>query len=292
MNTDWSDCVQGIRTLYESRRLRFDDRFRNLYAPLLGLDEFDAPRILEVGCGPGALAEALLRWKPGAVITGVDRDSAFVEFARGRVPGANFIEGDAAALPFPDASFDVAISNTVVEHVEPNAFFGEQLRVLKPGGICLVLSSRRGIRAQVKRPEPDETERAFWERVAEFDDSFERLGVGKYAMSEAELPAAMERFGFADVRTGYVAVPLTPDDPSCPPEMARAILDERRHSELDALESVRHTAPGKFTEAELTDIADRIHRHHDARLAQFERGEKQWDAEVSLIMVARGRKPG
>lgn len=291
MNTDWSDHVQGIRTLYESRRLRFDDRFAGLYAPLLGLDALDAPRILEVGCGPGALAEALLRWEPGAQVTGIDRDSAFIEFARAQVPGASFIEGDATALPFADGSFDVTISNTVVEHIEPTAFFGEQRRVLRPGGVCLVLSSRRGIEVRAKCLEMSACERDFWKRVEAVDDSFERFGVGKYAMNEAELPAAMERFGFRDVRTGYVAVSLTPDDPACPPELARAMLDEQRHTELDALESVRNTAPTQFTEAELAEIADRINLRHDARLAHYERGEKQWDAQVALIMIVRGKLP-
>lgn len=292
MNTDWSDCVQGIRTLYESRRLRFDDRFAGLYAPMLGLDALEAPQILEVGCGPGALAEALGRWKPDARITGIDRDSAFIEFAREHVPGATFLEGDATALPFADASFDVTISNTVVEHVEPSAFFGEQLRVLRPGGVCLVLSSRRGIEVRAGCLEPSAREREFWKRVEAFDDRFARLGVGKYAADEAELPKRMERFGFEDVRTHYAAVSLTPDDPSCPPELARAILDEQRHTELDALESVRHCAPGRFTQAELAEIARCIRLRHDERLAQYARGERQWDAQVSLILVLRGRKPG
>ena len=55
------------------------------------------------------------------------------------------MEGDATALPFQSNTFDVTISNTVCEHVKPAKFYGEQLRVLKPGGICLVLSSRKGI---------------------------------------------------------------------------------------------------------------------------------------------------
>ena len=60
MDNVWSQYIQGCMTLYSSRKLRFDDRFRDRYLPLFGLE--DRPlRILEVGCGPGALAEALGR---------------------------------------------------------------------------------------------------------------------------------------------------------------------------------------------------------------------------------------
>ena len=89
-------------------------------------------KILEIGCGPGALAGALHRWYPKAEITAVDRDSEFIRFAREYEEGIDFAEGDATALSFPDNSFDVVISNTVSEHIEPSKFYGEQMRVLKP----------------------------------------------------------------------------------------------------------------------------------------------------------------
>ena len=60
-------------------------------------------------------------------------------------PNLHFIEADATKLPFEDHSFDVVISNTVQEHIEPSKFFGEQFRILRKGGVCLVLSARRGI---------------------------------------------------------------------------------------------------------------------------------------------------
>ena len=132
MNTVWSSYIQSIHTLYDTRRLRFSDRYWPQYQPLFGLE--GRSRLLEIGCGPGALAESLTRWYPDADVTGIDRDSAFVAFAQNAVPQARFLEGDAAALPFPDESFDGTISNTVVEHIEPSAFYGEQYRVLKPGG--------------------------------------------------------------------------------------------------------------------------------------------------------------
>lgn len=145
MNIIWSKYVQGVKTLYFSRRLRFHDMFAEQYQALFDLSKDKQLKILEIGCGPGALAGALHRWYPNAEITGLDRDSAFIQFAGEHEPGISFVEGDAAKLPYPDNTFDVTISFTVSEHIDPSAFFQEQLRVLKPGGVCLVLSSRKGI---------------------------------------------------------------------------------------------------------------------------------------------------
>lgn len=119
MNTIWSQHIQGINTLYWSRKLRFDDLFRDQYTKLFSLNPSKPLHILEIGCGPGALAGALLRWYPRATITAIDRDSAFVEFAGEKEKGITFLEGDATALPFADNSFDVTISNTVAEHIDP-----------------------------------------------------------------------------------------------------------------------------------------------------------------------------
>lgn len=290
MNVIWSSCVQGIRTLYDSRKLRFDDRFFGQYRPLFGLDAEKELKILEIGCGPGALAGALHRWYPKAEITGLDRDSAFIAFAKGNEPGITFLEGDATALPFEDGTFDVTISNTVSEHVETAAFFGEQLRVLKPGGICLVLSSRKGIHAQADCLKDSDYERAFWEKVAKLDDSMEKYAVCKYPMNEAELPAAMEIHGFRNVKTGFVTVDLTPDNPSVSPAMARAMIEAQRSNDLEAIASVGNTIPEHVTESELVEMRRLVNAKYDLRLAQYARGERQWDTSVSVIMAVRGEK--
>ena len=290
MDTVWSQYIQGCMTLYASRRLRFHDRFRDRYLPLFDLPEGPLC-ILEIGCGPGALAEALHRWYPKAEIIGLDRDREFVRFAREHVPGVEFREGDATDLPFPDGSFDVTISNTVQEHVEPSAFFGEQLRVLKPGGVCLVLSSRRGLHAAAPCLEWDESEKAFWEKVTALDDSMERFAVARYAMSEAELPAAMEQYGFREVRTGYAVSDLTPDDPTVGPELAREMILSGRYNDLEALGSAARTLGDRLEAAELEAVKHRIEEKYDRRLSQYTAGEKQWETVVSLLMILRGVKP-
>ena len=110
MNTDWSDHVQGINTLYTSRELRFHDLFKDRYLPIFSLPNDRPLRILEIGCGPGALAQALKRWYPQSEIVGIDRDTAFIEYARAHVSDVCFLEGDATQLPFADDTFDVPLS--------------------------------------------------------------------------------------------------------------------------------------------------------------------------------------
>lgn len=290
MNTVWSKYVQGTRTLYYSRKLRFNDLFSEQYKNLFDLDKERALKILEIGCGPGALAGALHRWYPLAEITAIDRDSEFIRFAREHESGVNFIEGNATSLPFEDNTFDVTISNTVAEHIEPSKFYGEQLRVLKPGGVCLVLSSRKGININPNCITFNEFEQLFWGKAQQYDDSMERFAVCQYPMSEAEMPAAMDKYGFSNVRTGFATVDLTPDDPKFSTSLATDMINANRYTALDAIDSVLHTMPEYFTIQEVEEMKRLANAKYDSRIEQYQRGEKQWDTNVSIIMVVRGVK--
>ncbi|MCD7733051.1 MAG: class I SAM-dependent methyltransferase, partial [Oscillospiraceae bacterium] len=286
MNVIWSKYVQGTNTLYYSRKLRFDDLFEQQYRQLFDLDTSRTLKVMEIGCGPGALAGAIHRWYPNAEITAVDRDSEFIRFASEHEDGISFMEGDATRLPFDDDTFDVTISNTVAEHIELSGFYGEQLRVLKPGGKCLVLSSRRGINitpACVK--ELNDFEQAFWEKAIEYDTSFETYSVCKYPMNEAEMPIAMEKYGFRNIRTGYATIDLTPDNPRISSQLACNMINAERHSTLDRIDSVFWTMPEHFNAREVAEMKRLANMKYDTRIEQYNRGEKQWDTNVSVIMV-------
>lgn len=290
MNTIWSTYIQSIGTLYTSRSLRFSDRFRERYMEAFGLD--DGRRVLEIGCGPGALAESLHRWYPHSEITGLDRDSRFIEFARERAPGIEFMEGDAAALPFADGSFDVTISNTVSEHIEPSRFYGEQRRVLKENGVCLVLSARRGI--SIPAPcilEETEFEQDIWRRTDRyFREAHEKYSVCQYPQNEAELPLCMEKHGFRNVSTEYIITNLTPDNPDCPAEAAYAMINANRQNELDNAEGILHMADEAAAPSEVEELKRLINARYDRRILLYDQGVKQWDTNVSVIMVVRGVK--
>lgn len=292
MSSIWSDYVQKAGTLYLSRRLRFHDTFRGKFTEAFSIPANEKLRILEVGCGPGALSQSLHRWYPKAEVTGLDFDENFISFAKKEAPELDFVAGDATAMPFSPDSFDVTISNTVSEHIEPEKFYREQYRVLKKGGICLMLSSRRGINLQSPiTTEMTALESEVWCRVdARFKKFDEEIGVGKYSQSETELVKNMEKFGFRDISTDYIAINLTPDDPKYPREMALAMINDERQTQLDGLGFLREKAADAVTDAEINEMERAINTRFDKRIALYDANNKQWDVQVLLIMVLRGVK--
>lgn len=290
MNTMWSDCVQSIDTLHLSRALRFSDMFRKRYTQAFGIN--DGCGILEIGCGPGSLAQALRRWYPGSTVTGIDRDGNFIRHARQLAPDCRFLEGDATTLEFADGSFDVTISNTVAEHVEPSKFFGEQRRVLRPGGVCLMLSARRGVHQEAPCiAEQSEFETDIWNRVEARCRELDREnGVCRYPMSEAEYPACMEKYGFREVSTQYVTINLTPDNPDYSRETALAMFEANHKGSLDGVDALAYIAPDLVTADERQELKRLIDVKYARRIELYDAGIKQWDANVSLTMILRGIK--
>lgn len=92
---------------------------------------------LDVGCGTGALSQAILAKAEPAEVVGIDASSGFVAHAAARTPDprARFIVGDALDLPFPAASFDAAVSALALNFVhDPVAAVREMARVAGPEG--------------------------------------------------------------------------------------------------------------------------------------------------------------
>lgn len=93
-------------------------------------------RALDVGTGTGLLARALAPLV--GHVTGVDLVPELLARAE-PVPNVELLEGDAAALPFDDASFDVVVSRRAIHHTsEPERVVSEMARVLEPGGLLFL----------------------------------------------------------------------------------------------------------------------------------------------------------
>jgi SAM-dependent methyltransferase len=100
-----------------------------------------AGRLLDAGCGTGGFLRWALDEGQAKTVAGVDIGSAAVELARSRVPEADLHVSALRDLPFADGSFDLVVSNDVLQHVdEPDVdrSLSELRRVLVPGGRLLV----------------------------------------------------------------------------------------------------------------------------------------------------------
>lgn len=128
--------------IYQSRERAFVSLLaRERGLPLTGR------RILDVGCGNGAvLADLLALGAEAADLHGVDLLEDRVEAARRRLPACRIEVGDARALPYEDASFDLVLGFTllssVVDAEARRAVASEMLRVLKPGGLIVLYDFR------------------------------------------------------------------------------------------------------------------------------------------------------
>ena len=151
----WATCSAPSARAYDlAAGALLGGLYRRMAADLAaGTAGIRAPEVLEIGPGPGNLAVELARRVPDLRLTGIDIDAAMVERANARAGRATvhdrvaFQLGDVAALPFPDASFDLVTSSFSVHHwPDAAAGFAEIRRVLRPGARAIVydLSDRWG----------------------------------------------------------------------------------------------------------------------------------------------------
>jgi SAM-dependent methyltransferase len=119
---------------YELLMGRWSRRLAPLLIEFAKVQERD--RVLDVGCGPGSLAGALLERTQSEVVA-VDPASTYIEYARQQLanPQAHFQVGDAQSLSFPDAIFDRCLSLLVLNFVpDAGRSVSEMCRVTRPGG--------------------------------------------------------------------------------------------------------------------------------------------------------------
>jgi SAM-dependent methyltransferase len=118
------------------------DRFMGRYSVPLApkLADFASvaagQRVLDVGCGPGALTAELVRRLGPAAVSAVDPSEPFVAAARERHPGVSVQRAVAEALPFEDRAFDAALAQLVVHFMaDPVAGLRELARVTRVDGV-------------------------------------------------------------------------------------------------------------------------------------------------------------
>jgi len=128
---------------------RLDEHWRNKAVGRILSD--DPVRVMDLGTGTGDMAVRLARKRPGMEVVGYDFSAPMLEVARrkARRYGLNnlqFIEGDAARMPFEEASFDVvgisfAFRNITFKNPHTRYYLSETLRTLKPGGRFVIVET-------------------------------------------------------------------------------------------------------------------------------------------------------
>jgi SAM-dependent methyltransferase len=99
----------------------------------------DVRRVLEVGCGTGAILNEFPDKIP--LQAGIDIDREYLNLARHNSPQARLIQGDGHNLPYPDHCFDIALCHFLLLWVDdPARVLREMVRVICPGGIVMALA--------------------------------------------------------------------------------------------------------------------------------------------------------
>jgi SAM-dependent methyltransferase len=111
---------------------------RGLYEDVRDRPQLRSARtLLDVGCGAGLAALVFSERIPA--VSGIDASKAFIEFARRRLPKADFRVGEMEQLPFADASFDAVTGFNSFQYAQsPVQALREARRVARPGGVVVI----------------------------------------------------------------------------------------------------------------------------------------------------------
>lgn len=172
---------------------RFMGRYsRGLSAPFADFADVRAgQRVLDVGCGPGALTAELVARVGASSVVGVDPSVSYADAACARFPGVRIEVAPAGALPFDDAFFDVVLAQLVVHFMaDPVHDVREMARVTRPGGVVAAcVWDHAGGTSPLSR---------FWDVLSRMDPN---------APSEAALPGTRQgQLGEYLTRAGLVDV--------------------------------------------------------------------------------------
>jgi SAM-dependent methyltransferase len=180
------------------------DRFMGRYSAPLAPQLADfagiaaGQRVLDVGCGPGALTAELVRRVGAAAVSAVDPSEPFVAAARERHLGVDVQCATAEKLPYGDDTFDAALAQLVVHFMaDPVAGLGELARVTRDGGVVAACVWDHGGRHGPLSP--------FWEAARWLDADVEdesRLAGAR----EGHLAMLFAEAGLCDVEEGTLSV--------------------------------------------------------------------------------------
>jgi ubiquinone/menaquinone biosynthesis C-methylase UbiE len=180
---------------------RFMGRYSRELAPrfieFAGVDSGMA--VVDVGCGPGALTERLVRLAGAKDIAAADPSEPFVAAATERAPGADIRLAAAEELPWEDDSFDAALSQLVVNFMrDADTGVSEMRRVVRPGGVVAACTWSYGHDMEMLR--------SFWDAARRLDSGAPDEGSTMPYRRVEELDKLWRRVGLSEVKTEHLHV--------------------------------------------------------------------------------------
>lgn len=186
---------------YEQLMGRWSVRLAPLYTDFARLR--DGGRILDVGCGTGALVKTIADKTRTSEIVGVDPAQSFIDYARTCFDDRRIVleVGDAMRLPFPAAHFDQTLSLLVMMFVpQPERAANEMKRVTRPGGTVSACTWHR---------DKLELTSIFWEEACKLDPGADaRAQRPKHSNREGQLAALWQSAGLVDVEESAITMQL------------------------------------------------------------------------------------
>ena len=140
MNVHEKDSIQKYNSIAQSYDTSFDGKFTAKFkTKLLELCQVSyGAVVLDVGCGNGSLINGISE-KANLQAYGVDISPNMIDECRKNYPNIKFEVSNGEGLEFEDSTFDLLTICCVLHHLNnPQNFFAEAHRVLKPGGILIV----------------------------------------------------------------------------------------------------------------------------------------------------------
>jgi len=302
----WSTWVQPIPVLELSRSRRFRPELKEAFFEYLGLSPH--AKVLDVGCGPGTFTRYLAQYiKPPGLIRGIDRNRAFIEYARRRaeeegISGhVKYIVADALALPFAEGAFDAVMSYTLIEHVpDPEALVREMVRVCGRGGTVSVMGVMAMEPKHEHEPPQDLLDRRIEELLGKLRKAIESLEeahhVGRGLPIE-RVPELFERLGLVEIRISGFYTPFCIDDARYPLEEKERILREEFTKPIENFVSkLLEAFPEEFREgsparAEAEELLRLVRERQERWLRELRAGKHRWVIEEGPSLVVNGRRP-
>ncbi|MGI6617621.1 MAG: class I SAM-dependent methyltransferase [Saccharofermentanales bacterium] len=299
--TDWSKYVQNPAFLEATRMMMFDPDTRDVLIKWAGIK--NGMRVLDVGCGTGALTFFLAEGLSDCEFVGLDIDEHFIACANEKkeqyATGGNsfsFVIGDALKLPFDNASFDAVVSHTFLTNVpDPHLALREMMRVGR------VLSPVTSITAQSFKDIPAHP--GFYEKNhLEYYEEWVDLFIKLYSTYEEVLPKKdyllgcdpllvprlFSEVGMWDIRMHSLGKSCSVSNAAMKDEDKRRYIELLHEAELEKLDSFYEleTFREKVSKKEAERFRELMKIRRDLLLAECgENATWEWYGGASLVMT-------